>query len=90
MNCRGCGVLDRARAGGVLIILKVVNTVEMVKKAEMQPACRDYTLNMHKRLQGIQFKKRAPMAIKKIRKFAQTEMFTKVSYRRRLTHFVMS
>merc|ERR1712004_382528 len=43
----------------------------------MTPACRDYTLNMHKRLQGIQFKKRAPKAIKTIRKFAQKEMFTK-------------
>ena len=45
----------------------------------LQPACRDYTLNMHKRLQGIQFKKRAPKAIKTIRKFAQKEMYTKVS-----------
>ena len=45
----------------------------------LQPACRDYTLNMHKRLQGIQFKKRAPKAIKTIRKFAQKEMYTAVS-----------
>merc|ERR1719154_920827 len=35
-------------------------------QADLQPACRDYTLNMHKRLQGIQFKKRAPKAIKPI------------------------
>ena len=52
----------------------------MGKKADLQPACRDYTLNMHKRLQGIQFKKRAPKTIKLIRKFAQKEMFTKVSF----------
>ena len=52
----------------------------MGKKADLQPACRDYTLNMHKRLQGIQFKKRVPKAIKTIRKFAQKEMFTKVSF----------
>ena len=52
----------------------------MGKNANLQPACRDYTLNMHKRLQGIQFKKRAPKAIKTIRKFAQKEMFTKVSF----------
>ena len=51
----------------------------MVKKAELQPACRDYTLNLHKRLQGIQFKKRAPKAIKNIRKFTQKEMHTRVS-----------
>merc|ERR1711934_321507 len=46
-------------------------------KNTLQPACRDYTLNMHKRLQGIQFKKRAPKCIKIMRKFAQKEMFTK-------------
>ena len=45
-------------------------------KQEMQPACRDYTLNMHKMLHGIQFKKRAPRAIRDIRRFAQKEMFT--------------
>merc|ERR1712060_991892 len=54
--------------------------VEMVKEAgknkEMQPACRDYTLNLHKRLQGIQFKKRAPRAIRNIRRFAAKEMHT--------------
>ena len=50
------------------------------KKTELQPAKRDYTLNMHKRLQGIQFKKRAPRAIRDIRRFATKEMFTKVSF----------
>ena len=50
-------------------------------KKEIQPACRDYTLNMHKRLQGIQFKKRAPRAIRNIKRFAQKEMHTKVSSR---------
>ena len=49
------------------------------KKTEMQPACRDYTLNMHKRLHGISFKKRAPRAIRDIKKFAESEMFTNVS-----------
>ena len=51
----------------------------MGKKSEMQPACRDYTLDLHKRLQGIQFKLRAPKAIKNIRKFTQKEMHTRVS-----------
>merc|ERR1712039_382467 len=50
--------------------------VEMGKKTELQPACRDYTLNLHKRLQGIQFKKRAPRAIRNIRRFAAKEMHT--------------
>ena len=57
----------------------------MGKKAEMQPACRDYTLNMHKGLQGIQFKKRAPRAIKNIRRFTIKEMRTRVS-----TTFIMA
>ena len=57
----------------------------MGQKTEMQPACRDYTLNMHKGLQGIQFKKRAPRAIKNIRRFTIKEMRTRVS-----TTFVMA
>ena len=51
----------------------------MGKKAEMQPACRDYTINLHKSLQGVQFKLRAPRAVKNIRRFALKEMHTKVS-----------
>ncbi|CDW83169.1 UNKNOWN [Stylonychia lemnae] len=47
------------------------------KKKEVQPVTRDYTINLHKRLHGIQFKKRAPRAIREIRKFAVAEMFTK-------------
>ena len=51
------------------------------KVTELQPVKRDYTLNMHKRLQSIQFKKRAPRAIRDIKRFAQKEMFTKVGRR---------
>ena len=40
------------------------------KKKEVQPVTRDYTVNLHKRLHGIQFKRRAPRAIREIRKFA--------------------
>merc|ERR1711990_882605 len=54
----------------------LINISCQMGKKEIQPACRDYTLNMHKRLQGIQFKKRAPRAIRNIRRFAQKEMFT--------------
>ena len=48
------------------------------KKKEVQPVTRDYTINLHKRIHKIQFKKRAPRAIREIKKFAQAEMFTKV------------
>jgi large subunit ribosomal protein L31e len=48
------------------------------KKKELQPISRDYTLNLHKSLHKIQFKKRAPRAIRDIANFARAEMFTKV------------
>lgn len=51
------------------------------KKKEVQPVTRDYTINLHKRIHKIQFKKRAPRAIREIKKFAQAEMFTKVCER---------
>ncbi|CAM9463436.1 unnamed protein product [Lampetra planeri] len=35
---------------------------------------REYTINVHKRIHGIGFGKRAPSAIKEIRKFAEKEM----------------
>merc|ERR1712179_870277 len=37
---------------------------------------REYTINLHKRLHGIIFKKRAPRAVKEIRKFAVKQMGT--------------
>ncbi|KAK5945708.1 60S ribosomal protein L31B [Knufia obscura] len=37
---------------------------------------REYTIHLHKRVHGVQFKKRAPRAIKEIRKFAQSAMGT--------------
>lgn len=37
---------------------------------------REYTINIHKRLHGVGFKKRSPRAIKEIRKFAIQQMGT--------------
>ncbi|ODV63818.1 60S ribosomal protein eL31 [Ascoidea rubescens DSM 1968] len=37
----------------------------------------EYTINLHKRLFGKQFKKRAPKAVKEIKKFATLHMGTK-------------
>ena len=42
-----------------------------------EPVTREYTINLHKRLHGITFKKRAPRAVKEIKKFAATLMKTK-------------
>jgi large subunit ribosomal protein L31e len=38
---------------------------------------REYTINLHRRLHGITFKKRAPRAVSEIRKFATKMMKTK-------------
>lgn len=47
------------------------------KKSRSKDAVtREYTINLHKRLHGITFKKRAPRAIKEIRKFAKAQMKT--------------
>ncbi|EEC48640.1 predicted protein [Phaeodactylum tricornutum CCAP 1055/1] len=37
---------------------------------------RDYTIQLSKRIHKMQFKRRAPRAVKEIRKFAQTAMGT--------------
>ncbi|XP_071527237.1 large ribosomal subunit protein eL31 [Panulirus ornatus] len=52
---------------------------------------REYTINMHKRLHGVSFKRRAPRAIKEIRKFAKKQMNTEdVRIDTRLNKFVWS
>merc|ERR1712087_753455 len=37
---------------------------------------REYTVNLHKRIHGMQFKNRAPRAIREIKKFAEAMMGT--------------
>ncbi|EFN65940.1 Large ribosomal subunit protein eL31 [Formica fusca] len=46
------------------------------KSAINEVVTREYTVNLHKRLHGVGFKKRAPRAIKEIRKFAEKQMGT--------------
>nr|CAH7720116.1 unnamed protein product [Callosobruchus chinensis] len=46
------------------------------KSAINEVVTREYTVNLHKRLHGIGFKKRAPRAIKAIRQFALKQMGT--------------
>eukprot|EP00450_Noctiluca_scintillans_P038975 CAMPEP_0194477054 /NCGR_PEP_ID=MMETSP0253-20130528/843_1 /TAXON_ID=2966 /ORGANISM="Noctiluca scintillans" /LENGTH=119 /DNA_ID=CAMNT_0039315975 /DNA_START=61 /DNA_END=420 /DNA_ORIENTATION=- len=60
-------------------------------KKGLQSATRDYTIHMHKYLHGIQFKRRAPRAIREIRKFAMKSMFTKdVRVDTKLNKFIWS
>ena len=45
-------------------------------KAMNDVVTREYTIHMHKRVHGMGFKKRAPRAVKEIRKFALKMMGT--------------
>ncbi|KAG0458368.1 hypothetical protein HPP92_023525 [Vanilla planifolia] len=46
------------------------------KERKEAAVTREYTINLHKRLHGCTFKKKAPKAIKELRKFAQKAMGT--------------
>ncbi|CAH1776852.1 unnamed protein product [Owenia fusiformis] len=47
------------------------------KKSTMnEVVTREYTIHMHKRIHGVSFKRRAPRAVKEIRKFAEKAMGT--------------
>merc|ERR1711885_118015 len=56
------------------------NTMAKDKKSSKSPmnevVTREYTINLHKRIHGMQFKKRAPRAIREIKKFAESMMGT--------------
>merc|ERR1712071_706938 len=51
------------------------------KSAINDVVTRDYTVNLHKRIHGIGFKRRAPRAIKEIRKFAERHGNSRCPYR---------
>lgn len=51
-------------------------TGEKKRQAISQVVTREYTINLHKRIHGIGFKRRAPRAIKEIKKFAEKMMGT--------------
>ncbi|KAM8901778.1 large ribosomal subunit protein eL31-like [Lycaon pictus] len=46
------------------------------RSAINQVVTREYTIDIHKRIHGVGFKKRAPRALKEIQKFAMKEMGT--------------
>nr|XP_055194718.1 60S ribosomal protein L31-like [Nyctereutes procyonoides] len=46
------------------------------RSALNEVATREYAINIHKRIHGVGFKKRAPRALKEIRKFAMKKMGT--------------
>ena len=46
------------------------------KSALSEVIAREYTVHLHKKLHGVGFKKRAPRAVKVIKKFAEKQMGT--------------
>ena len=63
----------------------------MVKANKPDLVTRDYTIQLSKRIHKQQFKKRAPRAVKEIRKFAQKAMGTQdVRIDSRLNKYVWS
>merc|ERR1712243_393119 len=63
----------------------VTDIKKMAKKSEKKKSAkspmnevvtREYTINLHKRIHGMQFKKRAPRAIREVKKFAKAMMGT--------------
>ncbi|PFH36708.1 ribosomal protein RPL31 [Besnoitia besnoiti] len=66
-------------------------TTRKAQNKSLQPVCRDYTIHLHKLIHGIQFKKRAPRALREIRRFAQKTMHTKdVRIDTKLNKFIWS
>lgn len=49
-------------------------------KKRFEAVTRDYTIHLSKMVFGVQFKKRAPRAIREIKKFAQKAMGTTVCH----------
>lgn len=49
-------------------------------KKRLETVTRDYTIHLRKMVFGVQFKKRAPRAVREIRKFAQRAMGTSVGF----------
>ena len=46
------------------------------KSRSKELVTREYTINLHRSVQSVSFKKRAPRAVKEIKKFAQKQMKT--------------
>lgn len=63
----------------------------VVNRTLNEVATREYTVNIHRRIHGIGFKKRAPRAIKAIKEFAEKQFGTPdVRIDTRLNKFIWS
>ncbi len=57
-------------------LLRRAQMVDKKKSRSKEVVTREYTINLHKRLHNTSFKKKAPRAVKEVRKFAQKMMKT--------------
>lgn len=57
-------------------MVKKGKTEKKGKSALNEVISREYTVHLHKKLHGVGFKKRAPRAVKEIKKFAEKQMGT--------------
>merc|ERR1711862_710671 len=55
----------------------MAKTVQKGSRKTMEPTSRDCTIHLHKLIHKVQFKRRAPKAIREIRLFAAKAMLTK-------------
>ena len=58
-------------------MVKATKDAKIRKKSSLDIVTREYTIHMNKRLFGVTFKKRAPRAVREIRRFAEKAMKTK-------------
>merc|ERR1712164_204696 len=61
---------------GALLIFQSMSAKKATKSVRQEVVTREYTINLHKRLHSSTFKKRAPRAVRAIRKFATVMMGT--------------
>ncbi|KAL3311938.1 60S ribosomal protein L31 [Cichlidogyrus casuarinus] len=55
----------------------MVKNKPKTKRTRREGVCtREYTVNLHKRLHGLGFKRKAPRAVRELKKFAQKNMGT--------------
>eukprot|EP00931_Biecheleriopsis_adriatica_P035907 TRINITY_DN2069_c0_g1_i2.p1 TRINITY_DN2069_c0_g1~~TRINITY_DN2069_c0_g1_i2.p1 ORF type:complete len:151 (-),score=27.99 TRINITY_DN2069_c0_g1_i2:42-428(-) len=55
----------------------MAKTAKKGTRAGKEPVTRDYTVHLHKHMQKVSFKKRAPRAVRVVRQFASKVMTTK-------------
>ena len=60
------------------------------EKKKLEATTRDYSINLHKRMHKIAFKKRAPRALREITQFARKNMLTEVMIYSKFHFFLLS